>query len=221
MKNKNKKIFYSVILLGIIIVILMGTLLFKKNINVDFSIDKLRNFIESKQFSEMIFILLWSLRLVLFIPGVTLMILGGIIFESYKALVLSLVGIVLSDTLVFYSAKGKMFSRLRDNISLKYPEIINMIESYSYKILGIGVLCPVAPTDVIVFLSSYVGMKFSKFLMIFIISNMPALFLYSYLGESFQESSMNTIFILVTLAISTLLSIRLWNDLKRGIIENN
>lgn len=218
---KNKKIFYSSILLGIIIVMITGTVLFKSDINLDFSIDKLRIFIESKQFSELIFILLWSLRLVLFIPGVTLMVLGGIIFEADKALILSLVGIVLSDTLVFCLAKAKMLSGLRNKVSSKYPEIINMIESYSYKILGVGVLCPVAPTDVIVFLSSYVGMKFSRFLIVFITSNIPALFLYSYLGESFQESNMNTIFIVVTLGISTILSIRLWNDLKRGTIKSN
>ena len=149
------------------------------------------------------------------------MILGGVIFEPDKAFILSLVGIVLSDTLVFSLARSRMLSGLRNKISLKYPEIISMIESYSYKILGVGVLCPVAPTDVIVFLSSYIGMKFSRFLIIFITANIPALYLYSYLGESFQGSSMNTVFIVVTLAISAVLSIRLWNDLRRRTITNN
>lgn len=218
---KNKKILYSIVAVAIIIVMTMCIFLFKDNITIDFSIDKLRLWIESKQFSEILFILLWSLRLVLFIPGVTLMILGGLIFEPDKAFILSLVGIVLSDTLVFSLAKSRMLSGLRNKISLKYPEIISMIESYSYKILGVGVLCPVAPTDVIVFLSSYVGMKFSRFLIIFISANIPALFLYSYLGESFQGSSMNTVFIVVTLAISAVLSIRLWNDLRRRTITNN
>ena len=218
---KSKKILYSIVAVAIIIVMTMCIFLFKDNITIDFSIDKLRLWIESKQFSEILFILLWSLRLVLFIPGVTLMILGGVIFEPDKAFILSLVGIVLSDTLVFSLARSRMLSGLRNKISLKYPEIISMIESYSYKILGVGVLCPVAPTDVIVFLSSYIGMKFSRFLIIFITANIPALFLYSYLGESFQGSSMNTVFIVVTLAISAVLSIRLWNDLRSRIITDN
>ena len=218
---KNKKIFYSSIAVAIIIVMALCIFLFNDNINMNFNIESLRVWIESKQFAEMLFILLWSLRLVLFIPGVTLMVLGGLIFQSEKAFILSLVGIVLSDTLVFLLAKSKMLGGLRKKISEKYPEIISMIESYSYKILGVGVLCPVAPTDVIVFLSSYVGMKFSKFLLIFIIANIPALFLYSYLGESFQQSSMNTIFIVVTLAISATLSIRLWNDLRRKTVISN
>lgn len=218
---KNKKIFYSSIAVAIIIVMVLCIFLFNDNINMDFNIESLRVWIENHQFVEMLFILLWSLRLVLFIPGVTLMVLGGLIFQSEKAFILSLVGIVLSDTLVFLLAKSKMLGGLRKKISEKYPEIISMIESYSYKILGVGVLCPVAPTDVIVFLSSYVGMKFSKFLLVFITANIPALFLYSYLGESFQGSSMNTIFIIVTLVISGVLSIRLWNDLRRKIINNS
>lgn len=218
---KNKKIFYSSIAVAIIIVMVLCIFLFNDNINMDFNIESLRVWIENHQFAEMLFILLWSLRLVLFIPGVTLMVLGGLIFQSEKAFILSLVGIVLSDTLVFLLAKSKMLGGLRKKISEKYPEIISMIESYSYKILGVGVLCPVAPTDVIVFLSSYVGMKFSKFLLVFITANIPALFLYSYLGESFQGSSMNTIFIIVTLVISGVLSIRLWNDLRRKIINNS
>ena len=212
---KNKKIIYSSIVVAIIIIMSLFIFLLKDNINLDFSIESLRVWIEGKKFAEIFFVLIWSLRLVLFIPGLTLMVLGGLLFQPEKAFILSLVGIVLSDTLVFSLGKSKGLSGLRNKISLKYPEIISLIESYSYKILGVGVLCPVAPTDVIVFLSSYVGMKFSKFLLIFIMSNIPALFLYSYLGESFQKSSMNTIFIIVTLAISAVLSIRLWNDLRR------
>lgn len=212
---KNKKIIYSSIAIAIIIIMTLLIFLFKDNINLDFSIESLRRWIEGKQFAEIFFVLIWSLRLVLFIPGLTLMVLGGLLFQPEKAFILSLVGIVLSDTIVFSLGKSKGLGGLRNKISLKYPEIISLIESYSYKILGVGVLCPVAPTDVIVFLSSYVGMKFSKFLLIFIIANIPALFLYSYLGESFQKSSMNTIFIVVTLAISAILSIRLWNDLRR------
>lgn len=211
---KNKKIFYRVAIIFILIFIAIAIFLLKDKISLDFSIEKIRKIIESKKFSELIFIIIWSLRLILFIPGVTLMILGGLIFEPSKAFLLSMVGIVLSDILVFLLAKSKLLIGFRNKLENKYPDILDLIEEYNYKILGVGVLCPIAPTDVIVFLSSYVGMKFNKFLLIFITANIPALVLYSYLGESFQGSTMNTIFIIVTLIISGILSIRLWNRLK-------
>lgn len=212
---KNKKIFYGVAIIFILTFMVATIFLFKDKVALDFSIEKMQRIIESKKFSELIFISLWSLRLILFIPGVTLMILGGLIFDPSKAFLLSMIGIVLSDILVFLLAKSKLLSGFRNKLENKYKDIIDLIEKYNYKILGIGVLCPVAPTDAIVFLSSYVGMKFSRFLVVFIIANIPALFLYSNLGESFQDSNMNTIFIIITLIISGILSIKLWNNLKR------
>ncbi len=212
---KSKKIFYGVAIIFILTFMVATIFLFKDKVALDFSIEKMQRIIESKKFSELIFISLWSLRLILFIPGVTLMILGGLIFDPSKAFLLSMIGIVLSDILVFLLAKSKLLSGFRNKLENKYKDIIDLIEKYNYKILGIGVLCPVAPTDAIVFLSSYVGMKFSRFLVVFIIANIPALFLYSNLGESFQDSNMNTIFIIITLIISGILSIKLWNNLKR------
>lgn len=212
---KNKKIFYGVAIIFILTFMVATIFLFKDKVALDFSIEKMQRIIESKKFSELIFISLWSLRLILFIPGVTLMILCGLIFDPSKAFLLSMIGIVLSDILVFLLAKSKLLSGFRNKLENKYKDIIDLIEKYNYKILGIGVLCPVAPTDAIVFLSSYVGMKFSRFLVVFIIANIPALFLYSNLGESFQDSNMNTIFIIITLIISGILSIKLWNNLKR------
>ena len=212
---KNKKIFYGVAIIFILTFMVATIFLFKDKVALDFSIEKMQRIIESKKFSELIFISLWSLRLILFIPGVTLMILGGLIFDPSKAFLLSMIGMVLSDILVFLLAKSKLLSGFRNKLENKYKDIIDLIEKYNYNILGIGVLCPVAPTDAIVFLSSYVGMKFSRFLVVFIIANIPALFLYSNLGESFQDSNMNTIFIIITLIISGILSIKLWNNLKR------
>ena len=192
-----------------------------KEVNIDFSLESLRGWIEGNPLSEVFFIGLWSIRLIAFIPGVTLMLLGGLIFEPNKAFVLSLLGIVISDAIVFAIAKVKILSGLRKRIENKYPEVISLLEAYNYKILGIGVLCPVAPTDAIVFLSSYMGISFSKFLLVFIGANLPALFLYSYLGQSFDGSIFNTIMIVVTLTITGIFSVKLWNELKFKLVHEN
>lgn len=217
---KNKKIYIaSAFIIGILFVI--GIFIIGDNISIDFSLEALRNKIAGRPFAEILFITLWSIRLIAFIPGVTLMILGGIIFEADKAFMLSLVGIVLSDTIIFLVAKAKFLRRVREKVTNKHPELVSLLEIYNYKILAIGVLCPIAPTDVIVFLSSCMGMKFVKFVSIFIFSNLPALFLYSYLGESFDGSIFNTIMIVVTLSITAIYSIKLWNELRRKLIQEN
>lgn len=218
---KFKKLIYIFSACVLTVLLILGISMIGKEVNIDFSLESLRGWIEGNPLSEVFFIGLWSIRLIAFIPGVTLMLLGGLIFEPNKAFVLSLLGIVISDAIVFAIAKVKILSGLRKRIENKYPEVISLLEAYNYKILGIGVLCPVAPTDAIVFLSSYMGISFSKFLLVFIGANLPALFLYSYLGQSFDGSIFNTIMIVVTLTITGIFSVKLWNELKRKLVHEN
>lgn len=152
-----KKLIYIFSACVLAVLLVLGISMIGKEVNIDFSLESLRGWIEGNPLSEVFFIGLWSIRLIAFIPGVTLMLLGGLIFEPNKAFVLSLLGIVISDAIVFAIAKVKILSGLRKRIENKYPEVISLLEAYNYKILGIGVLCPVAPTDAIVFLSSYMG----------------------------------------------------------------
>ena len=216
-----KKLIYIFSACVLAVLLVLGISMIGKEVNIDFSLESLRGWIEGNPLSEVFFIGLWSIRLIAFIPGVTLMLLGGLIFEPNKAFVLSLLGIVISDAIVFAIAKVKILSGLRKRIENKYPEVISLLEAYNYKILGIGVLCPVAPTDAIVFLSSYMGISFSKFLLVFIGANLPALFLYSYLGQSFDGSIFNTIMIVLTLTITGIFSVKLWNELKFKLVHEN
>ena len=149
------------------------------------------------------------------------MILGGLIFEAEEAIILSLIGVVLSGIIVFAIAKMDIFNGLREKINKKYPEIMELIESYNYKILAVGVLCPIAPTDVIVFVSSYMGINFKKFVLIFSLANIPAIYLYSYLGDSFNGSIINTIMIIVTLIITGFFSYRLWRKMECKLTKEN
>ena len=65
------------------------------------------------------------------------------------------------------------------------------------------------------------GISFKKFTLIFTVSNMPAIFLYSYLGESFDGSIINTVIIVITLIITGVFSIKLWNEMKYKLIKDN
>ncbi len=212
--KKRKKYIYSGIILIIFTLIVFTFSFVEKNLSLDFTLDGLRAYVDGRPYPEIIFIAMWSLRLIAFIPGVTLMILGGLIFTPEKAFILSLVGIVISDTLVYLLARLKALESFRKRIIDKNPDLIDLIETYNYKILFVGVLCPVAPTDILVFLASYLRMSYSKFFMVFTIANLPALLLYSYLGEGFETSMYNAIFIVLTLIASGILTVKLWNELR-------
>lgn len=67
------------------------------------------------------------------------------------------------------------------------------------------------------YMSSYLGLPYRKYIITFIIANIPAVILYSLIGESFNSSIYNVIFIIITLIIIAIVSLKLWNDMKIAI----
>ncbi|SCJ60818.1 SNARE associated Golgi protein [uncultured Clostridium sp.] len=213
---KKRKV-YNVIILSIVILSIIGFYLFNP---IDLSIENLRMMVKGSNIAYLVFLGIWVIRLVAFIPGVSLMLLGGLIFSPIEALILSLSGLVLSDTLVFILGKIDLFDGIKSKIKKRYKDIYKMIEEENHKILAIGVVCPVAPTDVICYLSSYLGLGYRRFIITFILANIPAVSLYSFLGDSFSNSIYNTIFIMVTIIVTSIITVKEWRKLKLSIRES-
>lgn len=213
---KKRKV-YNVLILSMII---LGSIAFCLFNPIDLSIENLKMIIKGSNIAYLIFLGIWIIRLIAFIPGVSLMLLGGLIFSPIEALILSLLGLVLSDTLVFILGKMDLFEGIKNKIKKKYKDIYKLVEEENHKILAIGVLCPVAPTDVICYLSSYLGLGYRRFIITFIIANIPAVSLYSFLGDSFSNSIYNTVFIIITLIVTSIITIKKWNKLKLNIHQN-
>lgn len=207
----KKKIIYGISILAAMILLLS---VFTDGISTEVNIVNLRNGIEGGIIRPAVFVALWIIRLVAAIPGVTLTILGGLVFSPAEAVFLSLTGLVLSDSLVFLVGKSGLFKGFRKKLTEKHGDVMKLIEKYNYKFLALGVLCPVAPTDAICYFSAYLGIGYLKYIGTFILANLPAVFLYSYIGESFQDSIWNTVFIVLTILATGLVSLKVWNNLK-------
>lgn len=207
----RKKILCSI---SIVVTMILLFSVFKDGISIESNINNLRDGIELGIIKPSVFVALWIVRLVAAIPGVTLTILGGLIYSPAEAVILSLMGLVLSDSLVFLVGKSGLFKGFRKKLTQKHGDVMKLIEEYNYKFLALGVLCPVAPTDAICYLSAYLGINYFKYIATFIVSNLPAVFLYSYIGESFQNSIWNTLFIVLTILATGLMSVKMWNKLK-------
>ena len=76
------------------------------------SVDNLRALVKESNISYLIFLGLWIIRLFVFIPGMTLMLIGGVIFSPIEALILSLSGLVISDSIIFILGKMLVFQVL-------------------------------------------------------------------------------------------------------------
>jgi uncharacterized membrane protein YdjX (TVP38/TMEM64 family) len=180
------------------------------------SLDSLKEFIAGNtKYAMLIFVSLWIARLFAFIPGVPLMILGGICFDPLLGFTLSMVGMLISETLVFVLSKTLSNKKLNQFLEHKNPQLKALLEKYNYKFLALGIICPIAPTDAICFLSASVGIHYRTYILTIMISNIPVVMLYNFLEITISESLLGVSLIIISVAIIGVISIKIWNNLKQ------
>jgi uncharacterized membrane protein YdjX (TVP38/TMEM64 family) len=180
------------------------------------NMDNINQFLNNcGSYKELIFIALASLRIVALIPSAVFMILGGMIFNPVEGFALTFISVVLSQTIVFVISKILVCSNIQDYLVKRNPKLYKLLLKNNTKILAIGILCPIAPSDVACFLAGSTGLSYRKFMLTVVISNMPMMLLYSFLGNNVLSSASNTIIISVIIAVMSIYSIYLWNKEQR------
>ncbi|MFS0783216.1 TVP38/TMEM64 family protein [Bacillus sp. 1P06AnD] len=183
---------------------------------VSFDLNTVKEFIsEYQNYAFLLFIVLWIVRLFFLVPGTPLIILGGLCFSPIEGLLLSTVGLVLSETLVYLFSRSFAGHIVKKQLENRHPELNNLLETYNYKFLALGIICPIAPTDVTCFLSASIGIKYSTYILTIIIANMPLRLLYSFIGISFSESMIGLALVIGSLVLVIIASIKIWNNLKQ------
>jgi uncharacterized membrane protein YdjX (TVP38/TMEM64 family) len=178
--------------------------------------DNLKQFFNScGSYKVLIFIALSSLRIVALIPSAVFMILGGVIFDPFEGVLLTLISVVLSETIVYLTSKILVSSGIQNLLVNKYPKLYELLLKNNTKILAIGILCPIAPSDVACFLASSTGLTYRNFILTVVIGNMPMMILYGFLGNSFLSSGNNTIMIAGIIILISIYSIYLWSKEQR------
>lgn len=201
---------YFVIILWIIILIFLKS----KNI-ITFDLNTIEKFLQvNKKYLIPIFIFLWTIRIFVFVPGVTFMIIGGICFGPVEGIILSTIGIFISETMIYVISKYFSNSKFTHLINKKHPDISELIKKYDYKFLTLGIICPVAPTDIVCFLAASIGIKYIKYIVTVIISNIPVVALYSIVGTSISSSIYIIGIIFIVISIFGFITMNKWNNIR-------
>lgn len=189
--------------------------LFRLNL-LDRDVDNLQQFFNGcGRYKALLFILVSSLRVVAFIPSAAFMILGGMLFSPFEGILLTLISVVLSETIVYITSKVLISSNMQNYLINKFSKIYELLLRNNSKILAIGILCPIAPSDAACFLASSTGLNYKRFILTVITSNIPMIILYGFLGDSVLSSASNTILITVIIVVISIYSIYLWNKEQR------
>lgn len=212
-KRRVEKLKKKIVIVAIWI---LSIYILNQNHILSLDMDALKQFIAGNtKYAMLLFVALWVVRLPIFIPGVTLMILGGIFFNPITGFLLSMIGMVLSETLVYVFSKIFSSGKINQYLESKYPEVKSLLEIYNYKFLALGIICPIAPTDAICVLSAAVGLKYTTYILTIIISNIPLILLYSLIGISFSKSLLSFVLVVISFVLSSIVSIKIWNSLKQ------
>ncbi|WP_420535150.1 TVP38/TMEM64 family protein [Bacillus siamensis] len=209
MKLKNKIVLLCIWFLGIYCLKELDLLSFDMNDVTDFISGH-------AEYAMLLFLALWVVRLLFFIPGMTLMFLGGICFDPMVSILLSLAGLFISETLVYLFSRKFASEKTTQLLEDKYPDLKVLLEEYNYKFLALGMLCPAAPTDVICFLSAAAGLKYSVYMLTVLLSNIPVIVLSSFVVINFSESFAGIALIIVSFILITVLTVRIWNRMKQN-----
>lgn len=180
MKNKKKIVSITFIL----IIVLITYFIFKI-----FTPEKIRNIIQSYgKNSAIIYILLFSILPIFFFPVPILALAAGISFGLFEGVIYTIIGAMINSSIMFIMAKkfakDKVLEIFRKKISKKwYDKIINAEKNKGIFIIFLMRLLPIAPYNVINYLSGLTEISFFKYSLATFFGIIPGTFVFLNVGD--------------------------------------
>lgn len=201
----------------VIVWVAMAVFLYKAGL-ITTDTHKIRRILEGHHHkATIIFLFISVARIIVFIPSAVLIVLGGTIFGPVKGFILSMIALVISESIVFFIGKYYVGEKANGYLYRKHGDIMKLMEKYRDKFLIVGMLCPLAPLDVICFISSMFGYSYRKFVAILVVTHIPFVTLCSLLGESYEKSIINKIVIASLLLVLLYYTSRTWRTFKKEL----
>lgn len=208
MKVDIKKIVVLVLWVSLLI------LLYKKGL-ITLNADEMKGILGKEPVKMMmIFILISAGRVLFFVPGLVFMVLGGICFGPVMGFFLSMLSMVISETIIFIIGKYFAGARVNTYLNKNYRDLMILTDKHGYEFLALGILCPIAPTDMICLVTTVFNFNYKKYIVTVILSNTPMMLIYSYLGNSGFKSLWQTIILVIVMGIVLIYTLMMWVKIK-------
>ncbi|GFZ30064.1 hypothetical protein CSC2_05900 [Clostridium zeae] len=164
------------------------------------------------RYSEVLFLVIATLRIFTFVPCTVFIIIGGMIFSPLETVILTTIANLLSEMLLFFFTKLTFGMNYQNKIIDKYPKLYNVIQKNNVQILALGVSSPVVPSDVVCFFSILTGISFYKYILTVFLADAPIILLYTFLGSSIKYSAYVFVVILVVIVIISYFNYKRWKN---------
>lgn len=182
--------------------------------------DDLRNWILSFGFwAPLIYIIVYTVRPLVFFPASVLSIAGGLAFGAWMGTVYTIIGATLGAMLSFYVAKTLGKSFVKKEWTGNAGKIQAQMEENGFLYVLLFRFIPVINFDLISYMAAIAKVRFTSFTLATFIGIIPGTFAYNFLGSSFVSGNPKTIFFAVAVfAVLTVVPILIrnrWNKKTR------
>jgi len=178
--NYKKIILILLLLIGIIFAII--------NRN-DFNSINITNFLDDYgAFSPLIFIFIYAIATVLFLPGIILTIIAGALFGPFLGAIYAISGATLGATLAFLNARYLTHGTIVNMIEgSKLDFIKKSVEDEGWKFVAFTRLVPLFPFNLLNYLFGLTKIKLSEYMWSSFLFMLPGTLGYVYLGYAGTE----------------------------------
>jgi uncharacterized membrane protein YdjX (TVP38/TMEM64 family) len=139
----------------------------------------------SSVIASLLYLLLGSIRGLTFIPSAGLMLLAIPLFPPLNLFVLTLLGILISSTSIYYFSRSLHLAEyFEDKHRAKIEGIRSLLQKNPTAIVVLWSFFPLAPTDLICYLCGVMRIRFDRFIVGVLIGEGMICAIYVFLGDS-------------------------------------
>lgn len=168
-----------------------------------------------------IYMLIYTIRPLVFFPASVLSIAGGLAFGAWQGTLYTIIGATLGAMLSFIIAKSVGKSRVRKEWTGNAGKIQSQMEQNGFLYVLLFRFIPVINFDLISYAAAFAKVRFAPFAIATLIGIIPGTFAYNFLGSSFISGNPRIIiFAVVVFGVLTVVPILIrnkWN--KKQLLD--
>ena len=215
MKKRNKLILMAIFWVAILAALYSQGLITTDN-------NKINEIIGNNPFKmSVLFVLISTVRVLFFIPQTVFIIIGSMLFGPYVGFALSVLSLVLSQSIMYTIGRYFQHQLLGDEFLEKNRVTIAILKEYGYKILALGIACPVTPSDLITLSAACLKLNYKKCIAIIIMADAPMIFLYGFLGTGIQGTLFFKTLAIVAITFVSYYTFVIWNKINSQPKQNS
>ncbi len=188
-----------------------------------FDIERIEQWLmQAEGWAPLVFILIYSVAAVLFLPGSVFTLAGGVIFGPFYGVIYNLIGATTGAALSFLVARYLASDFVMAKAGGKLKQLINGVEAEGWRFVAFTRLVPLFPFNLLNYAFGLTRIRFTEYVIATFIFIIPGAIAYTYLGHAGREALsggddlIKTILIALALLAAAMFLPRFVKTLRRG-----